>query len=168
MTHEAKIRNILSVYITLFVLLLNRNARITDYIIFFTVLHKKGKRSKYKVYSRDKAYLLPVFIRKKDSATLQSTQCTPLRLHQGCGSGLIQYGSGSSIFAQSGSGSSSGSGSKLKQNFRRQFFSQIFLKSKLSQIKSKIPVLFINFFSLKKLLVLFDIFLVVKFLFKNN
>jgi hypothetical protein len=35
---------------------------------------------------------------------------------QGCGSGLIQYGSGS--------------GSKLKQNFRRKFFSQIFLKSK--------------------------------------
>jgi hypothetical protein len=58
--------------------------------------------------------------------------------HQGCGSGLIKYGSGSSIFPQSGSGSSSGSGSKLKQNFRREFPSQIFLKSKfeLNQIKN--------------------------------
>jgi hypothetical protein len=49
---------------------------------------------------------------------------------QGCGSGLIYYGSGSSIFAQSGS--------KLKQNFRKQFLSQIFLKSKFesNQIKN--------------------------------
>jgi hypothetical protein len=44
-------------------------------------------------------------------------------LAQGCGSGLIQYGSGSSIFGQSGSGS------KLKQKFQRQLLSQILLKS---------------------------------------
>jgi hypothetical protein len=52
--------------------------------------------------------------------------------YQGCGSGLIYYGSGSSIFAQSESGS------KLKQNFRRQFLSQICLKSKFesNQIKN--------------------------------
>jgi hypothetical protein len=42
--------------------------------------------------------------------------------NQGCGSGLIFYGSGSgsSIFSQSGSGS------KLKQNFPRQFFLKFF------------------------------------------
>jgi hypothetical protein len=53
---------------------------------------------------------------------------------QGCGSGLIYYGSGSSIFYQFGAGS----GSKLKQNFRRQFLSQICLKSKFesNQIKN--------------------------------
>jgi hypothetical protein len=69
---------------------------------------------------------------------------------QGCGSGLIFYGSGSgsgsSIFSQSGSGSGSGSGSKLKQNFRRQFFSQIFLKSKFESNKIKILLLFIQIF----------------------
>jgi hypothetical protein len=44
--------------------------------------------------------------------------------NQGCASGLIQYGSGSSIFAQSGSGS------KLKQNlFLKFFWSQIWVKS---------------------------------------
>jgi hypothetical protein len=61
----------------------------------------------------------------------------PVRYYimQDCGSGLIQYGSGSSIFAQSGSGSSSGS--KLKQNFWRQFFSQIFLKSKFESNQFK-------------------------------
>jgi hypothetical protein len=53
---------------------------------------------------------------------------------QGCGSRLIFYGSGSGIFAQSGSGS------KLKQNFRRQFLSQIFWNQNLSQSKSKISV----------------------------
>jgi hypothetical protein len=42
--------------------------------------------------------------------------------YQGCGSGLIQFGSG--ILAQSGFRS----GYKLKQNFGRQFLSQIFLK----------------------------------------
>jgi hypothetical protein len=44
---------------------------------------------------------------------------------QGCGMWIRIdfYGSGSSIFAQSGSGS--GSGSKLKQNFRRQVLSAI-------------------------------------------
>jgi hypothetical protein len=65
--------------------------------------------------------------------------------NQGCGSGLIYYGSGSSIFAQSGS--RTGSGSKLKQNFRRQFLSQIFLKSKFesNQIKN-IGVIHLNFF----------------------
>jgi hypothetical protein len=65
---------------------------------------------------------------------------------QGCGSGLIQCGSGSSILALSGSGS----GSKLKQNFRRQCLSQILLKPKFesNQIK-KIPVLFIKFISQK-------------------
>jgi hypothetical protein len=51
----------------------------------------------------------------------------------GCGSGLIQC-EGSSILAQSGSGS----GSKLKQNFQRQFLSQNYLKSKFesNQIKN--------------------------------
>jgi hypothetical protein len=66
---------------------------------------------------------------------------------QGCGSGLIFYGSGSgsSIFSQSGSGS--GSESKLKQNFRRQIFSQIFLKSKFESNKIKnIGVIHPNFF----------------------
>jgi hypothetical protein len=53
--------------------------------------------------------------------------------NQGYGSGLTEYGSGSSIFAQSGS--SSGSGSKLKQNLRRQFLSQFFLKSKFESNK---------------------------------
>jgi hypothetical protein len=51
---------------------------------------------------------------------------------QGCVSGLIYYGSGSSIFVQSGSGS------KIKQNFWRRFLFQIFLKSKFesNQIKN--------------------------------
>jgi hypothetical protein len=83
--------------------------------------------------------------------------------NQGCGSGLIFYGSGSSIFAQSGSGS--GSGSKLKQNFRRQFLSQIFLKSKFesNQIKNTcVPVIHQKKF-FKKYLVLFYTFIVVKF-----
>jgi hypothetical protein len=60
--------------------------------------------------------------------------------NQGCGSRLIQYGFGPSVFAQSrsgsGSSSGSGSGSKLKQNFRRQFCSQIFLKSKFESNSS--------------------------------
>jgi hypothetical protein len=59
--------------------------------------------------------------------------------NQGCGSGLIKYGSGSSIFAQSGSGSGSGIGSKLKQNFLSQFLSQIFLKSKFESNQIKNP-----------------------------
>jgi hypothetical protein len=53
--------------------------------------------------------------------------------NQGCGSGLIQYGSGSSIFAQSGSssGSGSGSGSKLKQNFQKTIFFSNFFEIKI-------------------------------------
>jgi hypothetical protein len=60
---------------------------------------------------------------------LSLSKCRAVK-NQGCGSGLIQsrYGSGSSIIAQSGSGC--GSGTKLKQNFRRQFLSQICLKLK--------------------------------------
>jgi hypothetical protein len=67
--------------------------------------------------------------------------CKHIVFIQGCGSGLIYYGSGSSIFAQSGSGS------KRKQNFRRQFLSQIFLKSKFesNQIKNTC-VIHQNFF----------------------
>jgi hypothetical protein len=67
-----------------------------------------------------------------------------ISLEQGCGSGLIEYGSGSRIFAQSGS--SSGSGSKLKQNLRRQFLSQIFLKSKFESNQIKNIVIHLNFF----------------------
>jgi hypothetical protein len=72
---------------------------------------------------------------------------------------LIYYGSGSSIFAESGSNF----GSKLKHNFRRQFPSQIFLKSKFELNQIKIPVLFIKFIFSK---VLFYTFLVVKFFLK--
>jgi hypothetical protein len=72
-----------------------------------------------------------VFTRTEEIFFLNHEMC----LDKGCGSGLIYYGSGSTIFSQSGS--SSGSGSKLKQNFRRQFLSEIFLKSKFesNQIK---------------------------------
>jgi hypothetical protein len=69
-----------------------------------------------------------------DEASLDQVNVVP------DGSGLIQYGSGSSIFAQSGSGS------KLKQNFRTQFFSQIFLKSKFEPNQIKSTGVFINFF----------------------
>jgi hypothetical protein len=61
-------------------------------------------------------------------------------VQQGCGSGLIKYGSGSSMFAQSGSGS------KLKQNFRRQFPSHIFLKSKFESNQIKNTGVFHKFF----------------------
>jgi hypothetical protein len=60
---------------------------------------------------------------------------------------LIYYGSGtgSSMFAQTGSGSRTGS--KLKQNFRRQFLYQIFLKSKFESNHIKnIGVIHLNFF----------------------
>jgi hypothetical protein len=67
------------------------------------------------------------------------------RFYQGCGSGLIKYGSGSIIFAQSGS--SSGSGSKLKQNFRSQFLSQILWKSKFESNQIKNTVVIHQFFS---------------------
>jgi hypothetical protein len=81
---------------------------------------------------------------------------------QGCGSGLIWYGSGSgsSIFAQSGSGS------KLKQNFRRKFPSQIFLKSKFesNQIKNT-GVIHQIFFSKSSWCYCIPTFLVVKFFF---
>jgi hypothetical protein len=65
---------------------------------------------------------------------------------QGCWSRFIQSGFGSIIFAKSGSGS--GSGSKLKQNFRRKFLSQTFLKSKFesNQIKNT-GVIHTNFVS---------------------
>jgi hypothetical protein len=83
------------------------------------------------------------------------------RKKQGCGSGLIFYGSGSSIFAQS----RSGSGSKLKQNFRRQFLSQIFLRSKFesNQIKN-ICVIHQNFFQkvVSAILYLFSVLIFVK------
>jgi hypothetical protein len=81
--------------------------------------------------------MFPLLIQK---FTFSSIYCEIL---QGCGSGLIQswsgYGSGSNILPQSGyeSGSSYGSGSKLKQNFRRQFLSQIFLKSKFESNQMK-------------------------------
>jgi hypothetical protein len=69
---------------------------------------------------------------------------------QGCGSGLNQCGSGSSILAQSGPGCGSGSGSKLKQNFQRQFLSQIFLKSKLQSNQIKKYWCYSSIFFLKK------------------
>jgi hypothetical protein len=88
---------------------------------------------------------------------LYCTVCT--RTEQGCGSGLIYYGSGSSIFAQSGS--------KLKQNFRRQFLSQIFLKSKFesNQIKNTC-VIHQNFF--QKVLSAILYFFSGKIFLKNN
>jgi hypothetical protein len=85
-------------------------------------------------------------------------------LNQGCGSGLIQYGSGSGIFAQSGSGS--GSGSKLNQNFRRQFLSQIFLKSKFESNQIKNTGVIHQIFFQK--VVLFYTFLVDKLKNKNK
>jgi hypothetical protein len=78
---------------------------------------------------------------KLSYCTHYCTHCTLCTVHlsyststigsliQGCGSGLIKYGSGSS--------SGSRSRSKLKQNFRRQFPSQIFLKSKFELNKIK-------------------------------
>jgi hypothetical protein len=54
---------------------------------------------------------------KEDRSEKLSRDHSKIPCNHGCGSGLIYYRSGSSIFAQSGSGS------KLKQNFRRQFVS---------------------------------------------
>jgi hypothetical protein len=86
---------------------------------------------------------------KQTNKKLQSIWYIPVpdlskreRCKQGCGSGLIQYGSGSSIFAKSGS--SSGSGSKLKQNF-----SQIFVKSKFESNQIKNTGVFHQFFPKK-------------------
>jgi hypothetical protein len=79
----------------------------------------------------------------------RSKTLVPVQQHlqnQGCGSGLIQYESGASIFAQSGS--SSGSGSRLKQNFRRQFF----LKSKFESNQIKNTGVFHQFFFQKVVL----------------
>jgi hypothetical protein len=68
----------------------------------------------------------------KSTISFHFSSLLALSNKQGCGCGLIQ--SGSSILAQSGSSS----GFNLKQNFRRQFLSQIFLKSKFesNQIKN--------------------------------
>jgi hypothetical protein len=71
----------------------------------------------------------------KDMRKVEEASSTNGTANQGCGSGSIK--SGSSIFAQSGSGS------KLKQNVRRQFCSQTFLKSKFESNQLKKTVFFI-------------------------
>jgi hypothetical protein len=70
-----------------------------------------------------------IILRSEKQTQIAATALSP---KQGCGSGLIQYGFGSSIFAQSGSGS------KLNRTFEVNFFSQIFLVSKFesNQIKN--------------------------------
>jgi hypothetical protein len=63
-----------------------------------------------------------IILRSEKQTQIAATALSP---KQGCGSGLIQYGFGSSIFAQSGSGS------KLKQNFRSQFYFSNFFGIKI-------------------------------------